>query len=107
VIKERLGPVRDGRSRIALRLQDSPRLVKAGYRLSAGKVTANHMMRDFRAAYNLALRIIDDPDLLPDNPVKAVTFNKERSSNRVIMPEDLPHSFPFNAPGSISKIVQS
>jgi integrase len=56
-----------------------------------GKVTANHMMRDFRAAYNLALRIIDNPDLLPDNPVKAVTFNKERSSNRVIMPEDLPH----------------
>jgi integrase len=54
-----------------------------------GKVTANHAMRDLRAAYNLALRIIDDPDLLPDNPVKAVTFNKERGSSRVIMPEDL------------------
>jgi integrase len=55
-----------------------------------GKVTANHVMRDFRAAYNLALRIVDDPDLIPDNPVKAVTFNKVRGSNRVIMPEDLP-----------------
>ncbi len=54
-----------------------------------GKVTANHVMRDFRAAYNLALRIIDDPDQLPDNPVKAVTFNKERRKNAVIMPEDL------------------
>lgn len=55
-----------------------------------GKVTANHVMRDFRAAYNLALRIVDNPDLIPDNPVKAVTFNKVRGSNRVLMPEDLP-----------------
>ena len=31
-----------------------------------------------------------DPDQLPDNPVKAVTFNKVRAANRVIMPEDLP-----------------
>ncbi len=59
-----------------------------------GKVTANHVMRDFRAAYNLALRVVDDPDLLPDNPVKAVTFNKERASNRVIMPDDLPDWWP-------------
>ena len=57
---------------------------------NVGKVTANHVMRDLRAAYNLALRIVDDPDALPDNPVKAVTFNKERTSNRVILPEDLP-----------------
>ncbi len=55
-----------------------------------GKSTANHVMRDFRAAYNLALKIVDNPDLIPDNPVKAVTFNKERASNRVILPEDLP-----------------
>lgn len=54
-----------------------------------GKVTANRVMRDFRAAYNLALRVIDDPDQLPDNPVKAVTFNKERRKNAVIMPDDL------------------
>jgi integrase len=54
-----------------------------------GKVTANHVMRDFRAAYNLALRVVDNPDLLPDNPVKAVTFNKVRASNKVILPEDL------------------
>lgn len=54
-----------------------------------GKITANHMMRDLRAAYNLALRVIDNPDLIPDNPVKAVTFNKERRKNAVIMPDDL------------------
>lgn len=54
-----------------------------------GKVTANRVMRDLRAAYNLALRIIDDPDQLPDNPVKAVTFNKERRKNAVIDPQDL------------------
>lgn len=54
-----------------------------------GKVTANHVMRDLRAAYNLALRVVDNPDLLPDNPVKAVTFNKERRKNAVIMPDDL------------------
>lgn len=54
-----------------------------------GKVTANHVMRDFRAAYNLALRVVDNPDLIPDNPVKAVTFNKERRKNAVILPEDL------------------
>ena len=56
-----------------------------------GKVTANPVMRDLRAAYNLALRIIDNPDLLPDNPVKAITFNRVRAANRVILPEDLPH----------------
>lgn len=55
-----------------------------------GKVTANHMMRDLRAAYNLALRVVDNPDLIPDNPVKAVTFNKERRKNAVIHPDDLP-----------------
>ncbi len=54
-----------------------------------GKVTANHTMRDFRAGYNLALRVVDNPDLLPDNPVKAVTFNKERRKNAVIHPDDL------------------
>ena len=56
-----------------------------------GKVIANQTFREFRAAYNIALRVADDPDGLPDNPVKAVTFNKERSSQRVIMPDDLPH----------------
>ncbi len=54
-----------------------------------GKVTANHVMRDLRAAYNLALRIIDNPDHLPSNPVAAVTFNKERRKNAVIHPDDL------------------
>jgi Site-specific recombinase XerD len=55
-----------------------------------GKRVANQALKIFRAAYNLALKIADDPDTLPDNPVKAVTFNKERASNRVILPEDLP-----------------
>jgi integrase len=55
-----------------------------------GKVVANHAMRHFRAAYNLALRVVDDPDLLPANPVVAVTFNKERRKGAVILPVDLP-----------------
>lgn len=55
-----------------------------------GPRAANQALKDFRAAYNLALKIVDDPDDLPGNPVMAVTFNKERASNRVIMPEDLP-----------------
>jgi integrase len=55
-----------------------------------GKTVANQAFRLFRAAYNLALRVVDDTDSLPDNPVKAVTFNKVRSSNRVIMPDELP-----------------
>lgn len=54
-----------------------------------GATTANKVMRDFRAAYNFALKVVDDPDALPCNPVAAVTFNKERASNRVIMPDDL------------------
>lgn len=56
-----------------------------------GKICANMTFREFRAAYNIALKVSDDPDALPDNPVKAVTFNKERGCDRVIMPDDLPH----------------
>lgn len=55
-----------------------------------GPRIANMTLKDFKWAYNFALRVMDDPDALADNPVKAVTFNKERSSNRLIMPEDLP-----------------
>jgi site-specific recombinase XerC len=55
-----------------------------------GPIVANHTMRHFRAAYNLALRVVDDPDLLPANPVVAVTFNKERRKGAVILPADLP-----------------
>ena len=55
-----------------------------------GKAVANHALRLFQAAYNLALRVVDDADALPDNPVKAVTYNRVRSSNRVIMPDELP-----------------
>jgi integrase len=55
-----------------------------------GKRVANQAFKDFRAAYNLALRVVDDPDALPANPTTAITWNKERASDRVIMPEDLP-----------------
>ncbi len=55
-----------------------------------GKRIANMAMKDFRWAYNLALRVVDDPDALGDNPTNAITWNKERASNRVLMPEDLP-----------------
>lgn len=54
-----------------------------------GATVANKAMRDFRAAYNFALKVVDDPDALPGNPVEAVTFNKERASNKVLMPDDL------------------
>lgn len=55
-----------------------------------GKRIANMAMKDFRWAYNLALRVVDDPDSLGDNPTNAITWNKERASNRVLMPEELP-----------------
>ncbi len=55
-----------------------------------GKAVANGALRLYKAAYNFALRVVDDPDGLPGNPVQAVTFNKVRSSNRVLMPDDLP-----------------
>lgn len=55
-----------------------------------GKVAANSAFRVFRAAFNLALRVLDDVDALPGNPVQAVTFNRVRSSNRVLMPDDIP-----------------
>ncbi len=55
-----------------------------------GPRSANQILRDFRASYNFAMKVVDNPDALPGNPVAAVTFNKERASNRVIMPDDLP-----------------
>lgn len=57
----------------------------------SGKRASNMVFKEFRAAFNLAIKVADDPDAIGDNPVKAVTFNKERASNRVIMPDDLPH----------------
>ena len=55
-----------------------------------GKVTANHVMRDFRAAYNLALRVIDDPDQLPGQPGRRPSHST-RSGARTpsSMPDDL------------------
>jgi len=55
-----------------------------------GPYPANHVMRSLRVAWNFALRVVDDPDVLPGNPVAAVTFHRERRREAVIMPEDLP-----------------
>ena len=55
-----------------------------------GKAAANSAFRVFKAAYNLALRVVDNVDSLPGNPVQAVTFNRVRTSNRVLMPDELP-----------------
>jgi integrase len=55
-----------------------------------GKVAANSAMRVFKSAYNLALRVVDAVDSLPGNPIFAVTFNRVRTSNRVLMPDELP-----------------
>ena len=55
-----------------------------------GPYPANQIMRSLRAAWNFALRVVDDPDALPGNPVAAVTFHRERRREAVIMPQDLP-----------------
>jgi len=52
-----------------------------------GPYIANRAMRALRAAYNLALKIDDN---LPANPVVAVTFNREKTRDEAIAPEDLP-----------------
>lgn len=55
-----------------------------------GKTTANRVLGDFRSSYNFAVRVCDDADALPANPVSAVTFYRERASGKVILPDDLP-----------------
>lgn len=55
-----------------------------------GKTTANRTIGDFRSSYNFALKVCDDTDVLPDNPVSAVTFYRERASGKVLLPDDLP-----------------
>lgn len=55
-----------------------------------GKTVANSALRVFKASYNLALHVVDNPDTLPSNPVPAVTFNKVRSSKRAFHPDELP-----------------
>lgn len=55
-----------------------------------GPRVANMAMKDFKWAYNFALKIMEDDDGLPTNPIQAVTMNRERASERLIMPEDLP-----------------
>jgi hypothetical protein len=54
---------------------------------SSGPVVANKVLRDFRAAWNLALRQSDDPEAFPRrNPVGSVTFNVEsRRENAVVV----------------------
>jgi integrase len=55
-----------------------------------GKAAANSALRVFKSAFNLALRVVDDVDSLPGNPAQAVTFNRVRTSKRVLMPDELP-----------------
>lgn len=55
-----------------------------------GVTVANQAFRDFRACYNFALKVMDDPDTLPPNPIAAVTFNKERRAGKVLMMDELP-----------------
>jgi integrase len=54
---------------------------------SIGPVAANHALKALRTCYNFAKRVHDSP--LPENPVDAVTFARERSANRSIAPVDL------------------
>ncbi|WP_415182516.1 tyrosine-type recombinase/integrase [Phaeovulum sp.] len=55
-----------------------------------GKISANHALRYFRAAFNFAEVLSDDEEAFTANPVKGVRFHKERSSNRVLLPDELP-----------------
>lgn len=55
-----------------------------------GKRAANQTLKEFRAVFNFVRKVVDDPDVLPPNPVGSVTFNKERRREAVILPEDLP-----------------
>ncbi|MBB4659322.1 tyrosine-type recombinase/integrase [Parvularcula dongshanensis] len=55
-----------------------------------GKTTANRVLGDFRSSYNFALKVCDEADELPGNPVTAVSFYRERASGKVILPDDLP-----------------
>ena len=54
-----------------------------------GKTAANQCLRLLRAAFNFAFRICDDNDIFLVNPVKAVTFNKERGKGRSLRAEEL------------------
>ena len=55
-----------------------------------GPTTANQVMREFRAAYNSGSARRRRRRYAADNPVKAVTFNKERRKNAVIEPQTCP-----------------
>jgi integrase len=52
-----------------------------------GPVAANHALKAFRTAYNLARKVHDTP--LPENPADAVTYAPERAAHRSIAPVDL------------------
>lgn len=54
-----------------------------------GPIAANNTMKYFRAAYNVANQMTDDRFAFAHNPVKGVIFHKQRSSGRVLMPEEL------------------
>lgn len=54
-----------------------------------GPVVANHAMRAYRSAFNTAKKRADDPDVLGDNPTRAVDFHPERKREASIAADDL------------------
>ncbi len=54
---------------------------------ASGPVAANKALRCFRQAWNIMAKQSDDP--LPSNPVRGVTFHRQRAREAVILPEDL------------------
>lgn len=55
-----------------------------------GRVTKNEALGAFRTGHAFALKVCDDAESLPDNPVGAVSFLKEAPGQKIIMPEELP-----------------
>lgn len=55
-----------------------------------GKRTANHVMKELKSALNFAATLCEDDEIMPGNPVAAVTMHKQRAANRSLAFDDLP-----------------
>ncbi|MBN9276317.1 MAG: integrase family protein [Hyphomicrobium sp.] len=55
-----------------------------------GKRTANHVMKELKWALNFAATLCEDDEVMPRNPVAAVTMHKQRAANRSLALDDLP-----------------
>ncbi|MCE6957964.1 integrase family protein [Cereibacter sphaeroides] len=90
VVKDRARYLKTWEDRLAIGIQKSDaRALHEMLTRNHGPVCANHAMRYFRAAYNLANRLCDDKAAYAHNPVRAVIFNKERASGRVILIDEM------------------